>query len=243
MVRVAEVHQATAGSVRAAPCPGRMSSSAMLALQRSVGNAGIGRLLQRCGGVGCTCGREQELEHDGASGQHGVASGRLARAISYDACSSTEEATIRASHDRAMELVNNALTKLGAYNGTNPPEVRTGLSTHLKNTSRFVAWTVRNHLRNARNGARDATYECNPHGTARGWSAWCVPFTDIELHPAWFADSDIDARARTMIHEWLHRYACRLDAGYEHSEGYSGHGTVRSLLNADSMAHFVISVR
>lgn len=46
-----------------------------------------------------------------------------------------------------------------------------------------------------------------------------------------------------MIHEWLHRYSCRFDLGYEHSEGYSGHGAVRSLLNADSIAHFVIAVR
>jgi hypothetical protein len=201
---------APAAPARGASLAG-LSPAAVLGLQRSAGNAAVGRLLQR--------------------------------AISYDACSSAEQTTIRDSHARAMELVDNALTKLAAYDGTNPAEVRSGLSTHLKSTSTFVAWAVGNHLRNAKSGAVDATYECNPHGTSRGWSAWCVPFTDIELHPAWFADTDIDARARTMIHEWLHRYDCRFDLGYEHSEGYSGQGTITSLLNADSMAHFVISVR
>lgn len=193
------------------PAGSPLSPSAVLALQRSAGNAAVGRI--------------------------------LARSVSIDSCSSADQTTITASHDRAMELVANALTKLDAYDGTNPAEVHSGLATHLKSTSTFVAWAVGNHLRNARDGAVDASYECNPAGTARGWSMWCVPFTSIELHPAWFADSDIDARARTMIHEWLHRYDCRLDVGYEHSEGYSEQGTIRSLLNADSMAHFVISVR
>ena len=35
-------------------------------------------------------------------------------------------------------------------------------------------------------------------------------------------------------------HAC---SGYEHGEGYSEQGTITSLLNADSIAHFVISVR
>ncbi len=56
-------------------------------------------------------------------------------------------------------------------------------------------------------------------------------------------NSDIDQRARTMIHEWVHRYACRFDLGYEWEEGYSGHGTLRSLLNADPWAHFVYDIR
>lgn len=208
---VAAPHAVAAAPGAPARLPGGLSPSAVLGLQRTAGNAAVGRLLQR--------------------------------SISYDACSSAQETTISDSHARAMVLIDNALTKLAAYDGTDPPEVRTGLSTHLKSTSTFIAWAVGNHLRNARNGAEDATYECNAAGTARGWSMFCVPFTDIELHPAWFADTDIDARARTMIHEWLHRYDCRLDVGYEHSEGYSEHGTLRSLANADSMAHFVISVR
>jgi hypothetical protein len=204
--------RAASAALGASPrLPAGLSPSAVLRLQRSAGNAAVGRLLQR--------------------------------SISYDACSSAQETTISDSHARAMVLINNALTKLAAYDGTNPPEVRSGLLTHLKSTSTFIAWAVGNHLRNARDGAEDATYECNAAGTARGWSMFCVPFTDIELHPAWFADTDIDARARTMIHEWLHRYDCRLDVGYEHSEGYAEQGTLRSLANADSMAHFVISVR
>ncbi len=209
--RTTEAPRAPAPRVAGGPARAPLTPTSVLALQRSAGNAAVGRI--------------------------------LARSISYDACSTAQQTTISASHDRAMALVANALTKLGAYDGTNPAEVHTGLATHLKSTSTFVAWAVGNHLRNARDGAVDASYECNPAGTARGWSAWCVPFTDIELHPAWFADTDIDARARTMIHEWLHRYDCRFDLGYEHSEGYSDQGTIRSLLNADSMAHFVISVR
>jgi hypothetical protein len=190
---------------------GGLSPAAVLALQRSAGNAAVGRI--------------------------------LARSVSIASCSSADQTTINDTHARAMDLVANALTKLAAYTGTTPTEVHDGLLTHLKSASTIVAWAVGNHLRNARDGAVDASYVCNPAGTARGWSMWCVPFTSIELHPAWFADTDIDARARTMIHEWLHRYDCRFDVGYEHSEGYSGHGTIRSLLNADSMAHFVISVR
>lgn len=129
-------------------------------LQRGHGNASVQRL---------------------ASGlRRGDRAPLLQRAISYDACSSSEETVISDSHSRAMDLVSNALTKLNAYDGTKPADVRTALQSHLKSTSTVVAWGVGNHLRAARDGARDATYECNPHGTSRGWSAWCVPFTDID---------------------------------------------------------------
>jgi hypothetical protein len=169
---------------------------------------------------------------------------KLQRAVSYDECTSAEESIVLASHNRAMNMVDNAVTKTRSYNGTTPADIKLALNRHFHSSGTGLAAWIEFNLAWLRGEADSPTYECEKPqvGTRLGWSMWCVPWTDIELYPLWFAESDIDKRARTMIHEWVHRYGCNFDLGYEWEAGYSGHGTLRSLLNADPWAHFVYDV-
>jgi uncharacterized protein DUF4157 len=167
------------------------------------------------------------------------------RSVDYDECTPAEETIVLDSHNRAMAMVANAVTKLRTYNGTTPADVKTALDTHFHSSGTGLARWIAFNLDWLRGESDSPTYECEKPqvGTYRGWSMWCVPFTDIELYPLWFSDPDIDTRARTMIHEWVHRYGCNFDLGYEWEQGYTGHGTLRSLLNADPWAHLVYDIR
>lgn len=169
----------------------------------------------------------------------------LHRSIDYDECTSAEEPVVLDSHNRAINMVQNAVTKLATYNGTTPVDTKNALDTHFHSSGTGLAAWIAINLEWLKGQSDSPTYECEKPqvGSRLGWSMWCVPFTDIELYPLWFAESDIDVRARTMIHEWVHRYGCNFDLGYEWEQGYSGHGTLRALLNADSWAHFVYDVR
>ncbi|MBU0702121.1 DUF4157 domain-containing protein [bacterium] len=166
-------------------------------------------------------------------------------AVSYDECTSGEETIVLDSHNRAINMVATAVRKLGSYTGTTPVNVRNALNTHFHSTGTTLSRWIAFNLNWLKGEADSPTYECEKPQVGRrlGWSMWCVPWTDIELYPLWFAESNIDKRARTIIHEWVHRYGCNFDFGYEWEAGYSGHGTLRSLLNADTWAYFVYDVR
>jgi hypothetical protein len=170
---------------------------------------------------------------------------RLQRAVGFDECTPAEETVVLDSHTRAIDMVTNAVAKLGTYNGTTPADVKTALNKHFHSSGTGLAAWIAYNLNWLKGQSDSPTYECEKPqvGKRLGWSMWCVPFTDIELYPLWFAEPDIDIRARTMIHEWVHRYGCNFDFGYEWQSGYSGHGTLRSLLNADTWAHLVYDVR
>ena len=72
-------------------------------------------------------------------------------------------------------------------------------------------------------------------------SFWCVPLADIRLCSIYFGHGPTK-RSTTLIHEWVHKYGCNFDLGYEHEPDYGSHGTVRQLLNADSFSSFVRDV-
>lgn len=167
------------------------------------------------------------------------------RSVTFDECSSDQEEVVQSAHDRAMEMVQNAIDKLDAYDGTDPAEVKTAMNRHFHGTSTTLAWWLRQNLIDLKSNSDSPQYECEsePNGSAYAQSLWCLPFTDIELYPSWFALPHTSRRARTLIHEWVHRYGCNFDLGYEHSDDYPNHSTVRALLNADSWAHFVYDIR
>lgn len=232
----------------------------MRALQRTIGNRALGALLRaeptartlaRCGPGGCTCGGAckpaDELADDEQRRRLSRTPRTLARTVTYDSCSSSQETTILAAHNRANALLDNALAKLVAYDGTDPPEVHTALRRHFNSTSTFVAGIVATNIRNLKREMRwsfDPQYECQAEddGNVLAWVPWCIPLADIEVYPLWFAAS-ADERAGTLVHEWFHKYGCKLDVGYDHEEGYEGHSTLRHLLNADSFGEFVYDVR
>jgi hypothetical protein len=197
----------------------------------------------------CACGRGQRLP--GEEECEACSSGRaprraLARAISFDDCDAGQQASITEAHRRGKEMLKEAQDKLDAYDGTSPAEVRTGLQHHFNSTSTWVAWVVKDNIRSLRGIMAlrpDPQYECQAEasGSTHAWVPWCVPFADIEVYPAWFGGG-VDERASTLIHEWFHKYLCKLDVGYDWEEGYADQSTLRHLTNADSYGEFIDEV-
>jgi hypothetical protein len=50
-------------------------------------------------------------------------------------------------------------------------------------------------------------------------------------------------RSTGLIHEWIHKYGCNFDWGYEFQEEYAQNSTIEQLLNAESFAHFIRDVQ
>lgn len=40
-------------------------------------------------------------------------------------------------------------------------------------------------------------------------------------------------RTNTLVHEWMHKYGCAFDLGYDYEEIYWQSGTIRALLDAE----------
>jgi hypothetical protein len=89
-------------------------------------------------------------------------------------------------------------------------------------------------------GLFEGTWACG--GSALATTFWCVPGVDIRLCPSYFGQTPTE-RSTTLIHEWVHKYGCNFDLGYEHETGYSGNGTLTQLLNADSFSNFIRDVQ
>jgi Domain of unknown function (DUF4157) len=172
---------------------------------------------------------------------HGI---HMLQRISFDSCSPAQEDTVKKSHSRAIEMLDNAIKKLKDYDGTTPPDVKTSLDTHFHSSSSGFAGWIRFNLRYLKLFVDLPQYECHSIQSRQNpaWTQWFIPLTDIELYPKWFATS-IDTQARMLIHEWVHKYGCNFDLGYKSNPGYSTHGTLRSLLNADPWAWLVYDIR
>src|SRR5262249_10809900 len=131
----------------------------------------------------------------------------------------------------------------------NPPEVKTALDKHFKaNSTGFAAW-VNLNLGYLRLIAPLASYDCED--TSSWWCGsgtqaktfWCVPFVDIRVcQPLYFSEPDLE-RSRILIHEWVHKYGCNFDLGYQQDPDYPKQWTITALLNADPFARFVRDVQ
>ena len=166
--------------------------------------------------------------------------------VDYDECNAAERTIVRRCHDRARAMMWNAMVKLYAYyRGGTAPDVVTALRNRFAGTSRSLAGLVAINMMMVYRNSDDPTYECEKpqDGSTLGWSMWCVPFTDIELYPLWFGLSSDDERAETIIHEWMHRYGCLLDLGYHEGGTSGGHGTIRSLNNADAYSNLCFDLK
>jgi hypothetical protein len=99
-------------------------------------------------------------------------------------------------------------------------------------------------------GVDDTQYECHEEqkGSSEAEALWCIPWSDIKVFPLWYASragasKTMDERGSTLIHEWMHRYACKLDVGYEWEEGYADASTIRQLANSDPYGMLCFDVR
>jgi hypothetical protein len=168
-------------------------------------------------------------------------------------CSSSKDTTITEDHRRARKMLSNAIAAVALYDGTKPAKVRAALSAHFHGaTSNAFATWINLNLRILWALTWMAGYECYTGGILeRTWACgsnalattfWCVPGIDIRLCPSYFSQSAIE-RSTTLIHEWIHKYGCNFDLGYEHEDEYSKNRTVTQLLNADSFANFIRDVQ
>jgi len=171
----------------------------------------------------------------------------------YEGCTGTQNTATLDDHARARTMLSRAITAIHSYDGANPAKVRNELARHFHGAtgSAFAAW-VNVNLRYLWAVSWIAEYECYTGGVfERAWACgsrvlattfWCVPGVDIRLCPAYFGQSDTE-RSTTLIHEWVHKYGCNFDLGYEHEADYTGNRTVTQLLNADSFASFIRDVQ
>ena len=80
-------------------------------------------------------------------------------------------------------------------------------------------------------------------GSEYATSFWCVPGVNIRLCPLVYFGMSSVGRSTGLIHEWIHKYGCNLDLGYDPGAEYAGNSTIEQLLNAESFAHFIRDVQ
>jgi hypothetical protein len=169
----------------------------------------------------------------------------------YGGCTTTQNTTIDADHILARSMLSRAISEVGSYNGTVPSKVFNALNTHFHGatSNSFATWLNLN-LRTLWGLTWMAGYQCETVGGS-SWACtgsdyattfWCVPLVDIRLCPSYFPRTS-NERASTLIHEWVHKYGCNFDLGYEWETTYPSNGTITQLLNADSFAKFIRDVQ
>lgn len=176
----------------------------------------------------------------------GSASSRVADRTTTDGATSvrmedendTQAAMIAAAVTRARQILDNAIGKIGS---PTDPKVAAALQANFHSTEAKVGSEVSSKLgkiRNAFNGTIPVEVESD--GTSRAYVY--VIWSDIHLCPPWFADTNADARARTIIHECSHKYTGTDDKAYHWDAKYATLSTKDALNNADSYAWFCIDV-
>lgn len=148
---------------------------------------------------------------------------------------------IENTHLIAMKMLDIALSKLCIYDKKNI-KVQEVLDKHFHiNNKYFVKIVIIPILIFLKNRAKFATYKQSKVqiGNRLGFCYWFLPFTKIKLYPLWFSQNNEKLSAKTIIHEWFHRYLALLDLGYSWEYNYHNYGTIRSILNADSWASFI----
>ncbi len=163
------------------------------------------------------------------------------------AIQSTQKQIVAADRLRAISMLDSAINNIGLYNGTSPAKVKNALSKHFggATSTAFAKW-IKINLHILRTLGPLAEYEIIATGSSF-WACdspgviatafWCVPFVAIRICPEYFNQTP-DERSATLIHEWVHKYGCNLDLGYEGETSYSNNSTVTQLINADSFAQF-----
>lgn len=171
----------------------------------------------------------------------------------HTGCSNAKDTIVDDDHDRAREMLSKAIDTISSYDGSKPTKVHDALDTHFNgSTSNAFATWINANLRILWGLTWMAGYECFTGGILeRGWACrgsdlattfWCVPGVAIRLCPRYFKKSDAE-RSSTMIHEWVHKYGCNFDLGYEHESDYGDNSTLTQLINADSFQNLIRDVQ
>jgi hypothetical protein len=149
-----------------------------------------------------------------------------------------QAAMIAAAVTRARQILDNAVGKIGS---PSDPKTSAALQANFHSTEAKVATEVASKLARIRNAfSGTIPVEVESEGTARAYVY--VIWSDIHLCPPWFADTNPDARARTIIHECSHKYTGTDDKAYHWDGKYATLSTKDALDNADSYAWFCMDV-
>lgn len=146
---------------------------------------------------------------------------------------------IAAAITRARQILDNALSKIAS---PSVAKVDHALRANFQSNEAKVTAEVTSKLQKIR-GAFNGTIpiEVESEGDARAYVY--VIWSDIHLCPPWFADTDPDGRARTIIHECSHKYTGTDDKAYHWDTAkYASLSPKDALNNADSFAWFCIDV-
>ncbi len=187
-------------------------------------------------------GREAERAYVGAQSSHAAdrTTNDGTTSVRMEDENDTQATMIAAAVTRARELLDNAIAKLGS---PSDPRVSAALQANFHSTESKVVTEVLSKLQTIR-AAFNGTIpiEVESEGDARAYVY--VIWSDIHLCPPWFADSDPDGRARTIIHECSHKYTGTDDEAYHwDTANYANLSVKDALDNADSYAWFCIDVR
>jgi len=180
---------------------------------------------------------------------------QLQRQVSPVACSPSRMLSVNVDSYRARGMLLVAATKLGTYSttfGLWPSSVRTALNRHfgttLPNFAGVLSLAALALAAQTQAMSLATAYICRSHGSypctggTIAWAAWCLPGMPIILcDPNYFSQSGTE-RSTTLIHEWTHKFWCRLDIGYEHEAGYPQNLFTASV-NADNFANLVRDVQ
>ena len=169
--------------------------------------------------------------------------------ITCGPCRDDWETIVRDDHNRALSMLDTAISKLASYDGTNPTDVKDALERRFEESSSAFATWINLNLRLLRLLAPMAGYLCRRSAcggmcskpNTYGWTPFCIPFTSIRVcEPFYFGMND-KMRSMGLIHEWAHKYGCNFDFGYCSGSDCPG-GTTRSLFNADPWAKLVLDI-
>jgi hypothetical protein len=213
--------------------PPRVAPANVIALQHGVGNRTVSRLVAGSARTGRPAAAPRTLARDTTT-----APGPLPDGIKCKSCSDDQAGQIGAAHQRGKVIARNAIAKLNAYDGNSPAEVRDALNHHFHTSSVNAARLVASALLQVTREVSGTSYVCHskPNGSTEAMALWCLPWTDIRVYPLFYSNPDVNYRGSTLLHEWMHRYHCDLDLGYEWEPDYTSHGSTRQFFNADSYA-------
>jgi hypothetical protein len=213
--------------------PPRVAPANVIALQHGVGNRAVSRLVAGSARTGRPAAAPRTLARDTTT-----APGPLPDGIKCKSCSDDQAGQIGAAHQRGKLIARNAIAKLNAYDGNSPSEVRDALNHHFHTSSVNAARLVASALLQVTREVSGTSYVCHskPNGSTEAMALWCLPWTDIRVYPLFYSNPDVNYRGSTLLHEWMHRYHCDLDLGYEWEPDYTSHGSTRQFFNADSYA-------
>ena len=103
-------------------------------------------------------------------------------------CHSDWKTIVDDDHDRALSMLDTAISKLALYEGTKPTDVKEALERRFDESSSAFAMWINLNLRLLRLLAPMAGYQCRTLAcggmckpNVYGWTPFCIPFTDTGM--------------------------------------------------------------